>query len=138
LPKARDHLAVVAAGGRIHAIGGRLDASSQNTDFNDIYNPVTNTWQAGAPLPTSRSGVAGALYEGMIVVAGGECRDKKTYPENEAYDIKTGCWSTLAPMPAGRHGFGGVAVGRDLYFAAGAVGCGGGQRTDQLLVFRLP
>jgi len=138
LPKARDHLTVVAANGRIHAIGGRLDASSQNTDFHDIYNPATNTWEAGAPLPTPRSGVAGALYQGMIVVAGGECRDKRTYPENEGYDLKTGRWSALAPLPAGRHGFGAVAVGKSLYFAAGAVECGGGQRSDQLLVFSLP
>ena len=138
LPKARDHLAVVAGGGRIHAIGGRLDASSQNTDFNDIYNPSTNTWQAGPPLPTARSGIAGALYQDKIFIAGGECRDKKTYSEFEAYDVKTGRWSAFAPMPAGRHGFGGAVVGNSLYFAGGAVECGGGGRTNELLVFSLP
>ena len=105
---------------RIHAIGGRLDASSQNTDFNDIYNPTTNTWQAGPPLPTARSGIAGVLYQDKIFVAGGECRDKKTYPEFEAYDLKTNRWSAFAPMPAGRHGFGGVVVGNSIYYAGGA------------------
>jgi N-acetylneuraminic acid mutarotase len=138
LPKARDHLAVVAAAGRIHAIGGRLDASSQNVDIHDIYNPATNSWQAGAPLPTPRSGVAGALYQNMIVVAGGECRDKRTYNENEGYDLKAGRWATLSPLPAGRHGFAAVAVGPSLYFAAGALGCGGGERSDQLLAFSVP
>jgi N-acetylneuraminic acid mutarotase len=138
LPKARDHLAVVAAAGRIHAIGGRLDASSQNVDLHDIYNPATNSWQSGAALPTARSGVAGALYQNMIIVAGGECRDKHTYNENEGYDFKAGRWSTLAPLPAGRHGFAAVAVGPSLYFAAGALGCGGGERSDQLLAFNLP
>jgi N-acetylneuraminic acid mutarotase len=138
LPKARDHLAVVAAGGRIHAVGGRLDASSQNVDLHDIYNPAKNSWEAGPPLPTARSGVTGALYQNLIVVAGGECREKKTYPENEAYDLNANKWLTLKPMPAGRHGFGAVAVGKSLYFAAGALGCGGGDRSNELLVFSLP
>ena len=138
LPKARDHLAVVAAGGRIHVIGGRLDASTDNTNFHDVYNPATNSWETAAPLPTARSGVAGALYQDLVIVAGGECRDKATFFENEGYDLKTGRWSTLVPLPAGRHGFGAVAVGRNLYFAAGALGCGGGERSDDLLVFTLP
>jgi N-acetylneuraminic acid mutarotase len=138
LPKARDHLAVVAANGKIYAVGGRLDASTQNTDFTDIYDPAKNTWQSGTPMPTARSGVAGAFYKNLVIVAGGECRDRKTYPEVEGYDVKTGRWSKLASLPAGRHGFGGAVVGGALYFAGGAVECGGGQRTNELLVFTLP
>jgi N-acetylneuraminic acid mutarotase len=139
LPKARDHLAVVAAGGRIHAIGGRLDGITENVALHDTYNPATNTWETGVPMPTARSAVARAFYQNMIVVAGGECRDKRTYIENEAYDLNAGRWSTLAPLPAGRHGFGAVTIGRSLYFAAGALDCGGGGRlSDELLVFTLP
>ena len=89
-------------------------------------------------MPTPRSGVAGVFYKGMAVVAGGECRERKTYPEMEGYDVKSGRWSKLAPLPAGRHGFGGAVVGENLYFAGGAVECGGGQRTDELLLFTLP
>jgi hypothetical protein len=121
----------------VHAIGGRLDGSDKNTDFNDIYNPANNRWESGAPLPTPRSGIAGALYQDKIFVAGGECRNKQTYPEFEAYDVKSGRWASFAPMPMGRHGFGGVVVGNNLYFAGGATGCGGGGRTNELLVFSL-
>jgi len=132
LPTARDHLAVVAA-------GGRIDSFTQNVDLHDIYTPATNTWESGAPMPTARSAVAGALYQHMIVVAGGECRQDRTYSETEAYDLNTGRWSTLVPLPAGRHGFGAVVVGPALYFAAGSLDCGGGGRlSDELLVFTLP
>ena len=138
LPKARDHLAVVAGGGRVHAIGGRLDPSPpQNLDQHDIYNPATNSWQAGVPMPTARSGIAGVLYQDKVFIAGGECREKKTYPEFEAYDLKTGRWTAFALMPEGRHGFGGVVVGNSIYYAGGAVECGGGGRTNELLVFSL-
>lgn len=135
LPTARDHLAVVAANGRIHAIGGRVNSPTQNVDNHNIYNPATNTWTAGAPLPTARSGVAYALYQNFIVVAGGECRDKRTFTENEAYDLKAGRWVILAPLPTARHAFRGVAVGQTLYFAGGAPNCGGGPRLSELLVF---
>jgi N-acetylneuraminic acid mutarotase len=137
LPRARDHLAVVAGDSLIHAIGGRLNAAADNVDLHDVYNPASNSWQAGAPLPTARSSVAGALYRERIFVAGGECRDKRTYPEVEGLDLKTGRWTSYAPMAIGRHGFGAAAVGRNLYFAGGASECGGGQRSNELLVFNL-
>jgi hypothetical protein len=50
-------------------------------------------------MPTARSGVAGALYQDKIFVAGGECRDKKTFPEFEGYDVKTSRWASFAPLP---------------------------------------
>lgn len=138
LPRARDHLAVVAADERIHAVGGRLNSSAENVNQHDIYNPAINAWQSAAPLPTARSGIAGAFYKDKVIVAGGECRDKKNFPEFEGYDLTTSRWSALAPMPAGRHGFGGVVVGHSLYFATGGIECGGGGRSNELLVFNLP
>lgn len=138
LPEARDHLAVVAVDGRIHAIGGRFGASRDNTNLHEVYDPATNTWQTAAPLPTARSSVAAAFYHGRIIVDGGECNNGKTFDQNEAYDPKTNTWSTLAPMPAGRHGFGAAVAGDVLYFSGGAIGCGGGNLTGELLTLRLP
>jgi hypothetical protein len=137
LPRARDHLAVVAGDAFIHAVGGRLNSPAENVALHDIFNPATNTWQSGPPMPTARSGIAGALYQNRIFVAGGECRDKRTYSEIEAYDFKSGRWTSHTPMAMGRHGFGAAAVGRNLYFAGGAVQCGGGGRSSELLVFTL-
>jgi hypothetical protein len=67
--------------------------------------------------------MAATLYHNMIVVFGGECRDGKTFPENEGYDVTTGTWKTLQPAE-GRHGFGAATVGDHAYFVAGAHGCG--------------
>lgn len=57
-------------------------------------------------------GVVYAVNQNFIVIAGGECRDKRTFAENEAYDLKIGRWITLSPLPAARHAFRGVTVGR--------------------------
>lgn len=47
-------------------------------------------------------------------------------------------WTAFAPMPHGRHGFGGATIGAAAYFVGGNLMPGGGQTTDQLIMFRLP
>ena len=37
---------------RFTVAGGRFGASTDRTDMHDIYDPKTNTWTAGPPLPT--------------------------------------------------------------------------------------
>jgi N-acetylneuraminic acid mutarotase len=128
---------VVAANARIHAIGGRLSTPDEPTARHDIYDPATNTWTSGPPLPTPRSGVAAESYRGMILVIGGETR-KATFVENEGYDVKSGQWRTLAPLPEGRHGHGVAVIGDAVYVVGGALGPGGRGVTDQLIVFALP
>jgi hypothetical protein len=138
LPRPRDHMALVAAGGKIHAIGGRLAGPADRTGQHDIYDPATDRWTSAAPLPTPRSGVAALLYKDMILVLGGELPPSHTFPENEGYDRKVDRWVTLAPMPAGRHGFGGAVIGSNAYFVGGSLTPGGGGITDQLIMFNLP
>ena len=81
LPRPRDHMAVVAGEGKIHAIGRRLTGPADRTGQHDVYDPATNTWTSAEPLPTARSGVAAALYRGSILVLGGEpIRFQRTRP----------------------------------------------------------
>ena len=138
MPRARDHMAVVAVDGRIHVIGGRLAGAAEHTGQHDVYDPTTNSWSSAAPLPTPRSGVAAALYKGMILVLGGELPPDHTFPENEAYDVLRDRWVALAPMPAGRHGFGGAVIGSSAYFVGGSLTPGGRGITDQLIMFSMP
>ena len=49
------------------------------------------------------------MYGDMIVVFGGECRNKKTFSENEGYDLSSNEWKALEPAK-GRHGFGAATV----------------------------
>ena len=106
--------------------------------MHDVYDPATNSWKSAAPMPTPRSAMAVTLYRGLILVAGGECNNRKTFIENEGYDPKTDRWVSLASMATGRHGFRAVTLGDLAYFAGGAAGCGGGEISDTLLTFSLP
>ena len=130
-------MALVAADGKIHAVGGRVTNPASRVADHDIYDPKTDTWSAGPPLPTARSGLAFALYQGMIVVLGGEL-PPGTFAENEAFDPKSMRWRTFAAMPAGRHGTGAAVIGKNIYVAAGSLKPGAGEVTDQLIVFTMP
>ena len=110
----------------------------ERTGLHDVYDPATDKWTSAAPLPTPRSGLAGAYYHGLILLLGGELPPDHTFAENEGYDLKTDRWTTLAPMPHGRHGFGGDTIGDNAYFVGGNLGPGGGETTDQLIMFHLP
>ena len=86
--------------------------------MHDIYDPTTNVWTSGPPLPSARSGLAYTLYRNLILVIGGEV-PPETFAENEAYDPKTKSWNAPAPMLAGRHGTAAAATAGSVYVAAG-------------------
>ncbi len=88
-------------------------------------------------MPTARSAMAGVVYQGMILIDGGECDHGHTFVQNEAYRPRIDRWVELQPI-VGRHGFGAGAVGGVAYFVGGNKGCGGGDTTDELLEFHLP
>jgi N-acetylneuraminic acid mutarotase len=132
-------MALVAADGKLHAIGGRFTSPVDRTGEHDVYDPATNSWTDAAPLPTPRSGLSYTLYKGLIMVLGGEFPpEDRTFNENEAFDVKANVWRTLAPMPAGRHATAAVTDGANVYLAGGSLKPGGGAPTNQLVVFNLP
>src|SRR5207249_11539141 len=70
LPTQRNHLAVAAIDGKVYVAGGRFGAgfNSERTAALEIYDPATNAWTTGAPLPTPRGGVAGVEANGCLYV----------------------------------------------------------------------
>ncbi len=130
-------MGLVASGGKLYAIGGRIDTPAHNTGYVNIYDPVTNAWSEGAPMPTPRSGMAVAVYHGIIFAIGGEARGMASaYTTNEGYDPATNRWSEYVPLPEGRHGTGGAVVDGLLYVPAGAPVPGGSRQSNTLLILR--
>ncbi|WP_454085394.1 malectin domain-containing carbohydrate-binding protein [Georgenia sp. Marseille-Q6866] len=77
LPQARGGMGkAVWYDGEMYVIGGETQngagATAQRV-YNrvDIYNPSTNTWRLGTPMPTARHGIFPLLVGNRIVVAGG-------------------------------------------------------------------
>ena len=124
-PDPRNQLAPAALGGRLYAIGGRVDGSyARNLQANEAYDPATDRWEARAPLPTARSGIAAAVLDQRIVVVGGE-GTAGTFEEVEAYDPERDGWTSYAPMPTARHGLGAAVVDGRMHIIAGGPTTGG-------------
>jgi DNA-binding CsgD family transcriptional regulator len=106
-----------AIGGMIYVPGGKT-ASGKPTDTNEIYDPNTDQWSSGIPLPMALSAYALTTYEGRIYLFGGWDGSKLV---NSAYvfDYREKTWSELPPMPTARAYAGAVAVGRKIYVIGG-------------------
>jgi N-acetylneuraminic acid mutarotase len=77
LPQARGGMGkAVFFGGELYVMGGETQNGAGATSRNvysrvDIYNPSTNSWRLGTPMPTARHGIFPVLTGNRITVAGG-------------------------------------------------------------------
>jgi len=101
-------------GGRVYVIGGGTFGGPTFSSV-DVYDPATDTWTSGAPMPTARLGLSTSAVNGRIYAIGG-ARD--FHPATgmstvEEYD--------LVPPPPDFNGDGHVD-GKDVLILAGAWG----------------
>lgn len=123
----RNHHAVVGVDDKIYAIGGRIGTAfisggSNNIDLVEIYDPAKDAWSMGEKMPTRRSAIGAGVYNGRIVVPGGEFQDRSelaAFRAVEAYDTKLNSWQILPSMPHPRHGLAVGVVGNRLYAVSG-------------------
>ncbi|MFQ5449365.1 MAG: Kelch repeat-containing protein [Nitrospinaceae bacterium] len=134
LPTPRDHLTISTVGGKLFAIGGRVNVDyNMNLDANESYDPSSGSWTRLKPLPTPRSGITSQALNGIIYVFGGESGNG-TFRENEAYDPERAHWNTMLPMPKGRHGLGSAVWNGGIHLLTGGPNPGGGG-SDTHIVF---
>ncbi|MDP3706920.1 MAG: kelch repeat-containing protein [Polaromonas sp.] len=135
-PTLREHAATAVVNGKLYVMGGqRTDSGVRpgpSTNVLEIYDPVTNTWSTGNPMPTARMGLVATVANGKIYAIGGRTDGFSTSAVGtvELFDPATGLWTTKNPMLTAR------------YFAAGAtlptplgdqIVVAGGESTDLLL-----
>jgi N-acetylneuraminic acid mutarotase len=118
LPEPRSHLAAVALGGMIYAIGGQDGEGGHAGMTSSVhrYDPATDSWSAVAPLPATLSHHTASTFTlgGRILVLGGERVHAAPVTDVLAYDPASDAWSTLTPLPVARRsavaGFAGGAI----------------------------
>ena len=119
----RAHLALVAAGGSLYAIGGDTGPSNSGiTALVERYDPSTDAWSARAPMLGARSFlVAGALNaDARIVVAGASPSGSST----ELYDVPTDTWTVGPPMLTSTSGMAAAVVSNALFVFGGVTNGG--------------
>ncbi len=110
-----DHYAVVAANQKIYLIGG-LPNDGSDLQYPQkevsIYDPRTNTWSSGAPVPEGGlgTGAGQAVSVGKYIYYMGGINADFTSDKLWRYDTELNIWLELASMPEGRNH---AAVGTD-------------------------
>jgi N-acetylneuraminic acid mutarotase len=123
----RNHHALAAVGDKLYAIGGRIGSAfitgpTNNIDIVEMYDPATDLWIGRARMPTARSAISGAVYNGKIIIAGGEGQDQRAlmaFKAVEVYDPAVNRWQLLPSMPHPRHGIAVGVIGDRFYAVSG-------------------
>ncbi len=74
MPQGAGWTGVATVGGKVYVFGGLTGTeteSSYTLNITQIYDPATNTWTAGAPMPTARYLCTAAVVNDKIYVMGG-------------------------------------------------------------------
>lgn len=112
---------LVAASGKLYAVGGMQGTGCSFTTSVEVYDPSTNEWTELPSLPESQNGAAMDVIGNVIYVSGGnDCNHGDAIVGNtEAYDIQTGSWSTLSslPVPVSNAAYG--VIGGKLFVVGG-------------------
>jgi hypothetical protein len=118
MPTPRAGLAVAVVDGKLYAVGGH-NLSSFNLSTVEAYDPATNTWKAGAPMPLGRDGLTVGAIGGRLYAAGGFPLVQGDSGFVDAYDPDLDRWSLESPMPTSRTGVAGSVIGDSLYVVGG-------------------
>ena len=100
MPGSRRFAAAVAFDGKMMLIGGEFDEdeivaqAGESTESVLLYDPTTNTWDEGTPLPTPRSGICATIHAGAPLVIG----------NGEPLTFVNGAWQAIQAMPGNRQG----------------------------------
>jgi len=117
---ARGGHALVAAAGKLYAIGG--NNSRGNVGPAEAYDPANNAWTVLPSLPVARNHVSGFWAGGAACVAGGR---SPTTARVDCFDPAAGAWSRLPDLPQPASGAGATT------FASGDVVMTGGQDASE-------
>lgn len=129
MPTARAGLGAATIGNLIYVAGGRACGApycGAPLATLEVYDPVTNTWAAGPPMPVAVMDVYSTTSIGcdLFVIGGDTGPGASEVGTTQKYDTCTGTWSVLAPMPTPRaNAIAGVCEGH-IFVIGGTIGGG--------------
>jgi N-acetylneuraminic acid mutarotase len=133
MPTRRTNFGIAVYQNRIYTIGGRYYDSVNGSiisiisNANEVYDPLTDTWETKKPMPTARETLQANVVNGKIYLIGGipsthrqSVVDLKTTVLNEVYDINTDSWTTKQPLLYPVYGYASAVANNKIYVMGGA------------------
>lgn len=128
MPTSRYDFAIATYQNKIYIIGGQSGYNSARnlrifTSVNEVYDPVTDTWETKAPMPTARVSLGANTVNDKIYLIGGY--NNTDYASimisdlNEVYDPQTDTWSTKTPPPNPVYNYASAVLDNKIYLFDG-------------------
>ncbi len=127
MPTARGEIAAAVVDGKIYVIGGHNfnpgGFTHVVTSLVEVYDPATDTWSTGTPMPTARAALAAVVVNGRIYAIGGGSATGPSFSDKvEEFDPVANTWATKAPLPTPRYDLGAEVVSGKIYTFGGFSG----------------
>lgn len=125
MPTPRTSFAIASCQNKIYVIGGVISSNPNSGDIitcsiNEVYDPLTDTWETKAPMPTSRSYMEANTVNNRVYVIGGRMGAQYTTSAlNQVYDPTTDSWSTNAPIPYQVVNYASAVIENKIYVVGG-------------------
>jgi N-acetylneuraminic acid mutarotase len=121
MPVKVNRVQAVTVGGKIYMIGGMVKWKSPTIESKAvlIYDPDTNSWSRGRPMPRPRGAGGVAVFKGKIYYAGG-IADSRSVKWFDVYNPATNKWRKLPNMPIARQHFQATVANGNFYAFGGA------------------
>lgn len=119
LPEGVNHAGLEYLDGSLYVIAGYRENTFDPIDNLRIFDLETETWSAGAAVPTPRGALATAVLDGRIHAIGGTTHNREDVGAHEVYDPQSDSWTELTPMPTPRNHLAAAAVGDRIIVLAG-------------------
>lgn len=127
---ARSELSVVAAAGKIFAIGGNRKGSlpfcnDTPTALVEVYDPKTDSWSQRMSMPEAKSDFTAAVLYDQIYCIGGQrkrafgCINSGLSASHFAYSVTTGRWRIEPGLERARSSMSLAVVNEKFYIAGG-------------------
>jgi N-acetylneuraminic acid mutarotase len=132
MPTPRGDFGIAVFQNKIYCIGGIIeyDWSGHGKGIlcavNEVYNPLTDTWENKTSMPTTRQRPIANVVDGQIYVMGGfQYRDLPPprttigLAVNEVYDPETDSWTTKTPIPTTTSNPASATINNKIYVISG-------------------
>ena len=121
MPVGLHHVGIGVAGGKLYVIGGykqSLFSVWHPVATVYVYDPATDAWSEGVPMPTPRGALSVTEHNGKLYAIGGYDR-KVNIATVEVYDPEHNTWSERAPLPTPRDHLPTATVSGKVYVIGG-------------------
>jgi Kelch motif len=105
MPHARGGHTLLAADGRLYAIGG--NTSSANVVASDVYDPQLDVWADLPVFPAPRNHVSGFVFGANVCAAGGRA---PATARVDCYDFESSTWVRFPDLPRPTSGAGAATL----------------------------